>query len=82
MYRFRNLSPDGEVRIFDYVKENQIMGNTAQYSTWKKQMRALLKDFRSGQLGPLTWDELYDPIATLPVERFNAITSHDDGVSI
>lgn len=35
-----------EVRIFDYVKENWILGNTAQYPTWKEQIEALLKDFR------------------------------------
>lgn len=69
-----------EVRIFDYVKENWILGNTAQYSTWKKQIEALLKDFRSGQLG-LYYGTDFDPIATLPVKQFNAITSHDDGVA-
>lgn len=69
-----------EVRIFDYVKENLILGNTAQYSTWKKQIEALLKDFRSGQLG-LYYGTDFDPIATLPVKQFNAITSHDDGVA-
>lgn len=69
-----------EVRIFDYVKENWILGNTAQYSTWKEQIEALLKDFRSGQLG-LYYGTDFDPIATLPVKQFNAITSHDDGVA-
>lgn len=69
-----------EVRIFDYVKENWILGDTAQYSTWKKQIEALLKDFRSGQLG-LYYGTDFDPIATLPVKQFNAITSHDDGVA-
>lgn len=69
-----------EVRIFDYVKENWILGNTAQYSTWKKQIEALLKDFRSGQLG-LYYGTDFDPIATLPVKQFNAITSHYDGVA-
>ena len=69
-----------EVRIFDYVKENRILGNTAQYSTWKEQIEALLKDFRSGQLG-LYYGTNFDPIATLPVKQFNAITSHDDGVA-
>lgn len=69
-----------EVRIFDYVKENWILGNTAQYSTWKKQIEALLKDFRSGQLG-LYYGTDFDPIATLPVKQFNAITSLDDGVA-
>lgn len=69
-----------EVRIFDYVKENWILGNTAQYSTWKKQIEALLKDFRSGQLG-LYYGTDFDPIATLPVKQFNAITSHDDVVA-
>lgn len=69
-----------EVRIFDYVKKNWILGNTAQYSTWKKQIEALLKDFRSGQLG-LYYGTDFDPIATLPVKQFNAITSHDDGVA-
>lgn len=69
-----------EVRIFDYVKENWILGNTAQYSTWKQQIEALLKDFRSGQLG-LYYGTDFDPIATLPVKQFNAITSHDDGVA-
>lgn len=69
-----------EVRIFDYVKENWILGNTAQYSTWKKQIEALLKDFRSGQLG-LYYGTDFDPIATLPVKQFNAITSRDDGVA-
>lgn len=69
-----------EVRIFDYVKENWILGNTAQYSTWKERIEALLKDFRSGQLG-LYYGTDFDPIATLPVKQFNAITSHDDGVA-
>lgn len=69
-----------EVRIFDYVKENWILGNTAQYPTWKEQIEALLKDFRSGQLG-LYYGTDFDPIATLPVKQFNAITSHDDGVA-
>lgn len=69
-----------EVRIFDYVKKNCILGNTAQYSTWKEQIEALLKDFRSGQLG-LYYGTDFDPIATLPVKQFNAITSHDDGVA-
>lgn len=69
-----------EVRIFDYVKENWILGHTAQYSTWKKQIEALLKDFRSGQLG-LYYGTDFDPIATLPVKQFNAITSHDDVVA-
>ena len=69
-----------EVRIFDYVKKNWILGNTAQYSTWKKQIEALLKDFRSGQLG-LYYGTDFDPIATLPVKQFNAITSRDDGVA-
>lgn len=69
-----------EVRIFDYVKENRILGNTAQYPTWKEQIEALLKDFRSGQLG-LYYGTDFDPIATLPVKQFNAITSKDDGVA-
>lgn len=69
-----------EVRIFDYVKENWILGNTAQYPTWKEQIEALLKDFRSGQLG-LYYGTDFDPIATLPVKQFNAITSNDDGVA-
>lgn len=69
-----------EVRIFDYVKENWILGNTAQYPTWKEQIEALLEDFRSGQLG-LYYGTDFDPIATLPVKQFNAITSHDDGVA-
>lgn len=69
-----------EVRIFDYVKENWILGNTAQYPTWKQQIEVLLKDFRSGQLG-LYYGTDFDPIATLPVKQFNAITSHDDGVA-
>ena len=69
-----------EVRIFDYVKENWILGNTAQYRTWKEQIEALLKDFRSGQLGLYYGTDFY-PIATLPVKQFNAITSNDDGVA-
>lgn len=69
-----------EVRIFDYVKENRILGNTAQYPKWKQQIEALLKDFRSGQLG-LYYGTDFDPIATLPVKQFNAITSNDDGVA-
>ena len=69
-----------EVRIFDYVKENWILGNTKRYPKWKEQIEALLKDFRSGQLG-LYYGTDFDPIATLPVKQFNAITSHDDGVA-
>ena len=69
-----------EVRIFDYVKENWILGDTAQYPKWKQQIEALLKDFRSGQLG-LYYGTDFDPIATLPVKQFNAITSNDDGVA-
>lgn len=68
-----------EVRLFDYVKENWILGNP-QCGTVKEQIEVLLKDFRNGLLG-LYLEHDTQPLATLPIKQFNAITSHDDGVA-
>lgn len=69
-----------EVRLYDYVKENWILGNKTQYPTFKDQVNALLEDYRSGAL-LLYYDNEHTPAASLPVKQFNAITSQDDDVA-
>lgn len=69
-----------EVRIYDYVKENWILGNAEKYPTFKEQVKALLEDYRSGAL-QLYYEGETVPAASLPIKQFNAITSHDDGVA-
>ena len=69
-----------EVRIYDYVKENRILGNAVKYPTFKEQVKALLEDYRSGAL-QLYYEGETVPAASLPIKQFNAITSHDDGVA-
>lgn len=69
-----------EVRIYDYVKENWILGNAVKYPTFKEQVKALLEDYRSGAL-QLYYEGETVPAASLPIKQFNAITSHDDGVA-
>ena len=69
-----------EVRIYDYVKENRILGNTAMYPTFEEQVNALLEDYRSGAL-QLYYEGETVPAASLPIKQFNAITSHDDDVA-
>lgn len=69
-----------EVRIYDYVKENWILGNTATYPTFEEQVNALLEDYRSGAL-QLYYEGETVPAASLPIKQFNAITSHDDDVA-
>lgn len=69
-----------EVRIYDYVKENRILGNAEKYPTFKEQVKALLEDYRSGAL-QLYYEGETVPAASLPIKQFNAITSHDDGVA-
>ncbi len=69
-----------EVRIYDYVKKNWILGNKANYSTSKEQVKALLEDYRSGTL-QLYYDNEDTPAASLPIKQFNAITSYDDDVA-
>lgn len=69
-----------EVRIYDYVKENWILGNIATYPTFEEQVNALLEDYRSGAL-QLYYEGETVPAASLPIKQFNAITSHDDDVA-
>ena len=69
-----------EVRIYDYVKKNWILGNAEKYPTFKEQVKALLEDYRSGAL-QLYYEGETVPAASLPIKQFNAITSHDDGVA-
>lgn len=69
-----------EVRIYDYVKENRILGNAEKYPTFKEQVKALLEDYRSGAL-QLYYEGETVPAASLPIKQFNAITSRDDGVA-